>query len=506
MATLNGVNVQQPIADIRTSDRDVAVSRLARVAGRVPAGAWKYLLVLADASLILIGFSLAYIVRYKLQWFRSVEPAFAVSFGEYLPAMAAYLAFLLFTFYLSDVYPCQRGRSWVEEVYAIGLATMAGTAVLIIVNLFFSATLLSRLLFLYAALMVTILLAVSRLFIQIGRGHLRQYGVGVERVVLVGAGEVGRMVMRTVAARPDYGYQLIGFLDDNPSKGNTDIGPFKALGSLDNVDAVLNTVGIDSVIICLPWQSHRRIQSILRLCDHRGVRAQVVPDLFQLTKNQMKVEDLNGIPLISTREVSIQGWNLVVKRLFDTAVSVAMLLIGAPFLLLIAVAIRLDTPGPVIYSQRRVGRHGKLFKCYKFRSMIVGAEEMQSDFETMNEASGPLFKLRNDPRRTRVGQVLRRYSLDELPQLINVLRGEMSLMGPRPNLPDEVEKYREWHKRRLSVSPGITGLWQVSGRSDLTFDEMVLLDIYYVENWNLFLDLSILLRSVPAVIRARGAY
>ena len=138
--------------------------------------------------------------------------------------------------------------------------------------------------------------------------------------------------------------------------------------------------------------------------------------------------------------------------------------------------------------------------------MIVGAEEMQPAFVQQNEASGPLFKLRNDPRRTRVGRFMRRYSLDELPQIINVLRGEMSLVGPRPNLPEEVEKYQEWHKRRLSVSPGMTGLWQVSGRSDLTFDEMVLLDIYYVENWNLFLDMSILLRSIPAVIRARGAY
>jgi exopolysaccharide biosynthesis polyprenyl glycosylphosphotransferase len=236
------------------------------------------------------------------------------------------------------------------------------------------------------------------------------------------------------------------------------------------------------------------------------VRAQVVPDLFQLTKNQMKVEDLNGIPLISTREVSIRGWNLVVKRIFDTALSLLMLIVGAPVWLLTILAIRIDSPGPIFYTQRRVGRHGKLFNCYKFRSMVVGAEEMQTDFEALNEASGPLFKLRNDPRRTRVGRFLRRYSLDELPQLVNVLRGEMSLVGPRPNLPEEVNQYQEWHKRRLSVSPGITGLWQVSGRSDLTFDEMVLLDIYYVENWNLFLDMSILLRSVPAVIRARGAY
>jgi len=166
----------------------------------------------------------------------------------------------------------------------------------------------------------------------------------------------------------------------------------------------------------------------------------------------------------------------------------------------------LDSPGPALFSQTRVGRNGEPFRCYKFRSMVNGAETMQRQMVDLNEASGPLFKMRHDPRRTRVGRVIRRFSLDELPQLINVLRGEMSLVGPRPNLPEEVEQYQDWHGKRLSVSPGITGLWQVSGRADLTFDEMVLLDIYYVENWNLAMDLGILLRSLPAVLRARGAY
>jgi lipopolysaccharide/colanic/teichoic acid biosynthesis glycosyltransferase len=169
--------------------------------------------------------------------------------------------------------------------------------------------------------------------------------------------------------------------------------------------------------------------------------------------------------------------------------------------LAIALAIRLDTPGPIFYKQARVGRNGRMFRCYKFRSMVANADELRDQFAELNESTGPLFKIRNDPRMTRVGRLIRRYSLDELPQLINVLRGEMSLIGPRPNLPSEVEQYQEWMKKRLVVSPGITGLWQVSGRSDLTFDEMVLLDIYYVENWSLGLDVSILLRSVPAVIQ-----
>ena len=191
---------------------------------------------------------------------------------------------------------------------------------------------------------------------------------------------------------------------------------------------------------------------------------------------------------------------------FDLILAGIAVIVSLPLLLLIVPAIRLDSAGPILYSQVRIGKHGHPFRCHKFRSMVMGAEQMQVELSALNEATGPLFKLRDDPRRTRVGRLLRRTSLDELPQLINVLRGEMSLVGPRPNLPAETAAYEEWHKGRLAVSPGITGLWQVSGRSDLTFDEMVLLDIYYAEHWNLALDVSILLRSIPAVLRARGAY
>jgi exopolysaccharide biosynthesis polyprenyl glycosylphosphotransferase len=353
---------------------------------------------------------------------------------------------------------------------------------------------------------VTLLLSLERFALQLVLDYLRTYGVGVRRVILVGAGDVGRMVMRTVVARPDFGYQLIGFLDDNPAKGLTNIGPYRALGPVDNLGQVLEGERVDTVIICLPWQSHRMIQRLLRTCEQSNVRAQVVPDLFQLTKNQVYVEELNGIPLISTRDLSIQGWNLVIKRAFDLAFSVVGGVLSLPLCALIALAIKLDSPGPVFFTQTRIGRNGLTFRCYKFRSMVEGAAEMRSDLGELNEASGPLFKVRNDPRRTRVGRLIRRFSLDELPQIINVLRGEMSWVGPRPNLPEEVEQYQEWHKKRLTVSPGITGMWQVSGRSDLTFDEMVLLDIYYVENWNLAMDLGILLRSIPAILGARGAY
>lgn len=476
------------------------------VARRVNPAWWPLLLRVSDLLLIVVAFLLSYWVRYRLQWFRAVDPAFQTDFATYLPFSGALIAILFVSFSFSGVYRRRRDRGWLEEVYTIATATTLGVVTLIILNLIFGELSYSRLIFLYAAVFVILLLGASRAVIFLLRGYLRARGIAVQRVVLVGAGDVGRMVMRNIAARPSLGYRLIGFLDDNPTKSSTDIGRFKALGPLDNFEQVLDAYPVDEAIICLPWQSHRTVARLLNQCEQAGVRAHIVPDLFQLTKNQMTVQDLNGVPLISTRDVSIAGWNLLLKRVMDLAIVGVGSLIALPVGLLIALAVRLDSPGPVIYSQTRIGKNGKPFAIYKFRSMVQNAEERRGEIAALNEATGPLFKVRDDPRRTRVGQFLRRFSLDELPQLLNVLRGEMSVIGPRPNLPEEVAQYKEWHKKRLSVSPGMTGLWQVSGRSDLTFDEMVLLDIYYAENWSLGMDLGILLMTAPRVLFAKGAY
>lgn len=508
MATFNPINfptssVDAPTKRAASYKRD---SKLASLVRLVRPDRWPYLLVGLDSFLILAAFAGAYTMRYTWQLGRMVDPANQVGIQAYLAFAIFLVAVCLFSFRFSHVYPYKMGRSVVEETYLIGTATTLAVVVLSGINLVYQPLSYSRLLFLYTAILITLLLGLSRLLIVFARLHLRHYGIGVKRVLLVGAGDVGRMVMRTVIARPELGYQVVGFLDDNVEKGQSDIGPFKALGPLEKCNEILAQHAIDNVIICLPWQSHRMIQRLLRTCEQHQIRAQIVPDIFQLTRNQLQVEELNGIPLLGLRDLSIQGWNLLLKRAADLLITTVAGVISLPLIALIALAIRLDSAGPIIYAQTRVGKNSKLFTCYKFRSMVTDADKLRNTIANQNEATGPLFKMRNDPRQTTVGRFLRRYSLDELPQLYNVLRGEMSWIGPRPNLPYEVEKYEEWHKKRLSVSPGLTGLWQVSGRSDLTFDEMVLLDIYYVENWSLALDLHILLRSLPAVINGRGAY
>ena len=466
--------------------------------GRVPG--W---VVLLDIVTIIVAFLGGYWVRYDLRWFLDI--AYDAPLSAYLPFLILYVILTPLFFVVDGVYRTWP-RSWMDQVYRITNATAKVTVLMLAITFVFRPRYYSRAMLIEVGLLTILLLALVRGAEGLAIAYLRRRGIGIKRVVIVGAGEIGRTVMRTIVARPDLGYRVVGFVDDNPEKGYTDIGRFKALGPLDNLPAVLDEEQPDEVIITLPWMYHRKIMGIVRECERRRVRPRIVPDLFQMSLTQVNVEDLGGVPLIGVRTVAISKGALLVKRLIDVTVAAVGLVLCAPLFLLIALAIRLDSPGPIIFRQTRVGLRGRHFEMYKFRSMHVGAEEQQDMLADLNEADGPIFKIRDDPRLTRVGRILRRLSLDELPQLVNVLRGEMSLVGPRPPIPAEVEKYQEWHKKRLEAPPGMTGLWQVSGRSRLSFDEMVLLDIYYIENWSLWLDFKILMRTIPKVLLGEGAY
>ena len=469
---------------------------------------WLFLsLVLSDAILINLAFAVAYWMRYDLQFLRAVDEANYVPYTEYIPIGLMLTAILLITYQLNGVYKVPRGRSWVDEVYRIISGTTTGIVVMVVAFFFYRPYFYSRLIFIYAGILIVIFLSFTRLMKSIAVVQLRERGVGVRRIVIVGAGEVGRTLMRTIVAQPQLGYQVVGFVDDDPEKGNSEIGRFKGMGSLDNLPRILDSQpDIEEVIITLPWMYHRKILSIIAQCERRNVTARIVPDIFQMSLSRVEIDDLNGIPLIGIREISFSRWGLMLKRAIDETFAAVGLIILSPVLVAVAVAIKLDSPGPILFRQVRVGKNGRHFVLHKFRSMRVGAEQEQEKLAGLNEATGPLFKIRDDPRLTRVGKFIRRTSLDELPQLYNVLRGEMSLVGPRPPLPKEVEQYQEWHKKRLEIAPGLTGLWQVSGRSELTFDEMVLLDIYYIENWSPILDTSITLRTIPRVLFGDGAY
>ncbi|MGH2593192.1 MAG: sugar transferase, partial [Anaerolineae bacterium] len=413
---------------------------------------------------------------------------------------------LLIMFVIGGAYDLRRNPAWLDMMAAIARGTLIAVVLVAIVTFIDRGLLASRLLFLYDVVLIVILLGASRVVWGVALSRLRKRGIGVARALIVGAGEVARTVMRTIIARPELGFQITGFVDDHPERGGTNIGPFRALGAIDKIPSILDGNAVDEVIITLPWSNHTRILGIVQQCEARGVRSRIVPDLFQMSLTSVDVDDLGGIPLIGLRVPSLRGANILVKRVFDLAIGVPLTLLALPLATIIAVFIKLDSPGPAVFTQSRIGMHSQPFECFKFRSMRHGAEEEVEVLRDRNEASGPLFKMKRDPRRTRAGRFLRRFSLDELPQLFNVLRGEMSLVGPRPPLPAEVDQYQDWHKQRLAAQPGMTGLWQVSGRSDLSFDEMALLDIYYIENWSLLLDVKIMLRTIPKILSGNGAY
>jgi exopolysaccharide biosynthesis polyprenyl glycosylphosphotransferase len=382
---------------------------------------------------------------------------------------------------------------------------LIGLAAIIVFVFYFRPAAFSRLLFGYVWLAIVVLLPLVRWLERLAVDWLRRRGHGLRRTLIVGAGPLGRLIMQAIIAQPDLGYRVVGFVDDERSEP---IGRFPALGPLRRLPDLITAERVDEVIIALPAKAHKDTLAIMDLCRHDGVRFRIVPDFYELSLDVVHVEDVGGIPLIGLRTPRLSRWDRGLKRALDIALGSIFLALSAPLWPLIALAVRLESPGPIIFRQVRVGRGGAHFVAYKFRSMVADAEAdyWKAKLAALNESNGPTFKMRDDPRLTRVGRIIRRLSLDELPQLVNVLRGEMSLVGPRPPVPREVEQYNDWHRRRLEVAPGVTGLWQVSGRSALTFDEMVLLDLWYIEHWSLLLDLKILLRTIPAVLLARGAY
>ena len=468
--------------------------------------AWDYIKPLADMFLVFLSFEIAYWVRYELQWIRQVEPAYLVPFGVYLPSVVALVTIQVLVYWREGAYSRGGEPSVGDDLYKVLRGTLTGIAAMIIIVFLSTPSYYSRLIFGYAGIFTLITIGISRIIEHaIVTARLKR-GIGVERLLIVGAGELGRSVMRAVVARPELGYQIVGFVDDNPDKAHTDIGRYPALGATENLRELIYSQAVDQVIVTLPWASHVKIAQIARQCERCRVAVRIVPDLFQMTLGRVVVDSLDGIPLLGIREPALRSWQVAAKRATDTILAALGLILLSPVLAIAALAIKLDSPGPVVFRQTRVGRGGRRFTCLKFRSMYLDAEERLRALCQQNEATGPIFKMRDDPRRTRVGRFLRRTSIDELPQLVNVLKGEMSIVGPRPAIPAEVDAYEAWHLRRLEVWPGITGLWQVSGRSNLTFDEMVLLDIYYIENWSPLLDLRILFKTIPTVLLGKGAY
>jgi exopolysaccharide biosynthesis polyprenyl glycosylphosphotransferase len=331
--------------------------------------------------------------------------------------------------------------------------------------------------------------------IQRAAGHRR-------RAVLVGTGQHIRDVAHALGDDSRTPIDVVGFLSPSALPANG----LRPLGTLSDLDQVLRTNSVDEVIIADPNFPQVEAVELVDRCNLHGVRVRLAPSTMEILIQRAEFVPGQSVPLFELGPPVFEGVDYALKRTFDVVGATLLLVVLSPLLLAITLAVRVSSRGPIIFRSTRRGIGQRPFKCLKFRTMHSSAEEQQAELDSLNEASGALFKIRRDPRLTRVGRVLRRFSLDELPQLINVLRGEMSLVGPRPLPQRDYEKLEDWHRKRYLVLPGVTGLWQVSGRSELDFDDLVHLDFIYLEHWSLALDLSILLKTIPAVLSRRGAY
>lgn len=463
------------------------------------------LTIITDVILMVLGFAFAYVARYEFQWL--LPTAVIVPYTEYVPQQILLTLMLIVMFSQNRAWVRRRGEFYIDEISRVGYATAAGIALMMAFTFFFRPLAFSRLLLIWALVFIILFIALARLLRRFLLQLLYRRGIGVDKAIVVGAGEAGRSVIRTLLARPDLGYRAIGYLNGESAQDNIGSGRIPYLGHWQDLQQVLAVDReVHTVFITLPSYKQGEIEDLLRICQSHDVNAQVVPDLFQLSLNRVEFNNMAGIPMLSAREVRISPFGQWLKRLLDLFVVLILAIPVSLITIITALAIKIESPGPAFFVQERIGFRGKPFKMAKFRSMVVDAEDLKEALRALNEADGPIFKIRDDPRLTRVGRIIRRLSMDELPQLYNVLIGDMSLVGPRPPLAEEVAQYQSWQLQRLEVKGGITGLWQVSGRSDLTFDEQCLLDIYYIENWSVTLDLRIMLQTIPYVIAGRGAY
>lgn len=467
----------------------------------------RWLMPTVDMILTFSAWLLAYWVRYDVQLILPVTESNNAEFHPYLWFTLVFSAVLSLNYWGDGLYRSIRGRAWMDEVYIIINGVTNSTVLIMALSFVLQPEVFSRLMLIYVAIITVLLLSLTRVIQRMIRARLRSRGIGIERVLIIGAGEIGQSVLRIMLARKELGYYPVGYLDDDPQRGETDLGRLRGFGAMDNLAEVIRIQNVQTVFITLAWSDYDRILSVVEQCNALGVEVRIVPDMFQLNIKQIQIETFDGIPLLSVgNNTTLQRRERLMKRIID----VFLVILASPIILLItgitAIAIRLEGRGPIFYKQRRIGENGKPFDIIKFRSMIPNADKMRKELIQKHELDPRHPKIEDDPRITRVGSFIRRTSIDELPNLWNVLLGHMSLVGPRPPTPDEVELYEKWHMARLNVMPGVTGLWQINGRSQVPFDEMCLLDIYYIENWSLKLDLQILMMTIPRVLLRHGAY
>ena len=462
-------------------------------------------LKLFDLGLIVISFGLAAFLRANVSLHHFLAIRVKLS-NCVIFAIALYLCYGMFS--ACNLYESQRLSTKLAEMVDALKATSLSTACLAVISVFFSVKIITpRFLWLFWLISALAVIA-SRFFLRYWLEMVRRRGHNLHHILILGTNSRAIAFANRIAGAPEQGYRLLGFVDDNwPKMDEFSATGFKLVCNCASLAEFLRHNVVDEVAIHLPLRSrYEDAAQVAALCEQHGIIMRFDSDVFNLKIAKSCDTFLDGSPQTAVHGVALEDWAFFVKRTIDLIVSSVALIVLAPLLLVIAALIKFTSPGPVLFGQKRVGLNKRQFVMYKFRTMVPDAERIQEELLHLNEMTGPVFKIKNDPRVTPIGRILRKTSIDELPQLFNVLAGKMSLVGPRAMSVRDYQLFSEdWQRRRFSVRPGITCLWQVNGRNSISFDKWMELDMQYIDKWSIWLDLKILARTIPAVLKGSGA-
>lgn len=470
--------------------------------------------ILLDMLVVSFSFFLTFFLRrslhilYRLDIIPSarVVAEMTAPLRDYFSILIIIVPIWLFAFYINGMYKSLRTKSILEVIWIIIKSSLLTTLVFGAFVFLFRLEYVSRVFFIMLLAISAFLILIEKITIFSIMRFARKKGYNYRKVLIVGTGRRAIQFMHKIDAHPEWGIHIVGIVDYERINIGKIIRGVEVLAGIEEMPIIIHSRAVDEVVFVIPRSQLHKIEESLSICEMEGINATVAVDFFDLKISKLRQTDLDGIPLITFDTTPAKEGQLFLKRLFDIAASGIGLILLSPLFLLIAILIRSTSKGPALYIQKRVGLNGRKFVLYKFRSMYKGAHARLSELADKNEMKGPIFKIKNDPRVTPVGKILRKFSLDELPQLFNVLMGHMSLVGPRPPIPKEVRQYEPWQRRRLSMRPGITCLWQVMGRNKISFDDWMNMDLEYIDNWSPWLDFKILMKTIPVVLFGIGAY
>ena len=456
-------------------------------------------LIFADGAIIAVAYLFAFLLR-------DLVKEEDVTLGKFAVALAIAVPYWVLTLYANGLYLSMRTRTYLEIFWAL-VKSAALTFLLLGTFIFlFKLTFMSRMFFLLFMGLSFLLIWIEKTALFMSAHYVRRQGLNTRRLLVVGTGKRAVEFIRKADQHPEWGFEILGAIDDEPGRGVHKVGRLDVVGTLDDIPKIFHKDAVDEVVFVVPRSRLNSLQGAIDDCETEGVVVTVAVDLFDTKLARSSVTELDGLPLLHFRTTHAKEWELLVKRLFDFAASGLGLLLLSPLFLALAVLIKLTSKGPVFFKQDRLGLAGRRFTLFKFRTMRRGAHDILSDVDDLNAMTTPEFQKKKKSWITPIGRLMRKFSLDELPQLINVFVGHMSIVGPRPTVPDEVDKYKDWQRRRFSMKPGITCLWQVNGRNNIAFEDWMKLDLEYLDNWSLWLDAKILMKTVPVVIFGIGAY